>query len=105
MLSPVPRRRPNSRTSLLYACGWSPQRRLSRVVLPDPLGPTTAHRSPAHTVQLTSRRIAFPPCETDTPRSSSIGGPNPPSPFTLREGGGSTEPPAPPSLRGKGDGG
>src|SRR5690242_603703 len=51
--------------------GKSPVTQLNRVVLPAPLEPSTARRSPGRTVMVTSVRAARAPNSRVTPRSSS----------------------------------
>src|SRR5579863_5893365 len=51
--------------------GKSPVTQLNNVVLPAPLDPSTARRSPGRTVMVTSMRAASAPNIRVTPRSSS----------------------------------
>src|SRR5260370_6052367 len=51
--------------------GKSPVMQLNSVVLPAPLEPSTARRSPARTVMVTSIKAASAPNSRVTPRSSS----------------------------------
>src|SRR3954470_12161555 len=52
-------------------CRKSPVMQLNRVVLPAPLEPSTARRSPGRTVMVTSVSAASAPNSRVTPRSSS----------------------------------
>src|SRR5262245_17328832 len=53
--------------------GNAPEIRLNRVVLPAPLGPRMARRSPGRTSRSTSRTAWTPPKRRPTPRSRTTG--------------------------------
>src|SRR3954465_1728359 len=54
-------------------CGMSPEMTLNSVVLPAPLGPRMARRSPYATSRSTSRTAWSPPSRGRTPRRRRIG--------------------------------
>src|SRR4051794_15163598 len=54
-------------------CGMSPEMTLNSVVLPAPLGPRMARRSPCATSRSTSRTASSPPNRRPTPRRRRIG--------------------------------
>ena len=55
-------------------CGMSPEITLNSVVLPAPLGPRIARRSPCATSRSTSRTASSPPNRRPTPRSGGSAG-------------------------------
>ena len=64
-MSTCPRRSPRISTTPLVGHSVDPTT-LSSVVLPEPFGPSRAHRSPARTVQEMSSSSDVPPRTTET---------------------------------------